>query len=39
MIAISQLSTELQSDSGLVRAVDALSLTISPEKKKNPEDA
>jgi len=29
MIAISQLSTELQSDSGLVRAVDALSLTIS----------
>jgi peptide/nickel transport system ATP-binding protein len=29
MIAISQLSTELQSDSGLVRAVDALSLTIA----------
>ena len=29
MIAISQLSTELKSDSGLVRAVDALSLTIS----------
>ena len=28
MIAIEQLSTELASDSGLVRAVDALSLTI-----------
>jgi peptide/nickel transport system ATP-binding protein len=29
MIAISQLSTELQSDAGVVRAVDALSLTIA----------
>jgi len=29
MIAISQLSTELQSESGLVRAVDLLSLTIA----------
>lgn len=29
MIAIEHLSTELQSDSGLVRAVDALSLTIA----------
>ena len=29
MIAISQLSTELQSDAGIVRAVDALSLTIA----------
>ena len=28
MIAIEQLSTELASDSGMVRAVDALSLTI-----------
>ena len=28
MIAIEQLSTELASDNGLVRAVDALSLTI-----------
>ncbi len=29
MIAISQLSTELQSEAGLVRAVDVLSLTIA----------
>lgn len=29
MITISQLSTELQSDAGVVRAVDALSLTIA----------
>ena len=29
MIAISQLTTELQSESGLVRAVDLLSLTIA----------
>lgn len=29
MIAVDQLTTELQSDSGLVRAVDALSLTIA----------
>ena len=29
MIDITNLSTELQSDAGLVRAVDALSLTIA----------